>query len=272
MSHNRIPIVGLVLLALTTSAFIATRFNTGQASQPDKPLKMKVIRDKAHVKKLPGPFEIAAFKRTLSQEDERKLEDLIPKHVPIKIKIKKEKEAGFKNAKNEKWAREFELEVTNTGTKPIYAVDLYVVTDVKAARGFRIVFPLAYGRPELGDIRTKAEITDIPIASGESVSLKIHPGQLDAWDYARKHENRPFPKRLEVKFQFLSFGDGTGYMGSDGVVLPNKWPEPGDGVAGILFTPTAQIEYAGWFFFALIKASTGESIGMSQVGEFSTVK
>ena len=232
MSHNRIPIVCLVLLALTASAVVATKFNTGQASQPDKPLKMKVIRDKAHVKKLPGPIEIAAFKRSLPQEDERKLEDLIPKHVPIKIKIRKVKEAGFKDVKNEKWAREFELEVTNTGTKPIYALDLYVVTDVKAARGFRIVFPLAYGRAELGDIRTKAEPTDVPIAPGESVSLKIHSGQLDAWDYARKNENRPFPKRLEVKFQFLSFGDGTGYWGPDGVALPNKWPEPEGSVAG----------------------------------------
>src|SRR5262249_33368466 len=140
----------------------------------DRPLRMKVFRDKAHVKRSPGPSEIAAFKRTLSQEDERKLEDLIPKHVPIKIKIRKVKEAGFKDLNNAKWAREFELEVTNTGTKPIYFVDLSVVTDVTAAAGFRIVFPLTYGRTELGDIRTKAESTDIPIKPGETVSLKIN--------------------------------------------------------------------------------------------------
>src|SRR6185503_8515198 len=102
---------------------------------------------------------IAAFKKTLPQENERRLEDLIPKHVPIKIKIKKEKEAGFRDLNNEKWAREFELEVTNTGTKPIYSLDLYVVTDVKAAAGFRIVFPLSYGRAALGNLKTKAEPT-----------------------------------------------------------------------------------------------------------------
>jgi hypothetical protein len=81
----------------------------------------------------------------------------------------------FKDLKNEQWAREFELGVTNTGTKSIYSLYLYVVTDIKAAAGFRIVFPLYYGRDELGDIRTKAEPTDIPIKPGESVSLKIHP-------------------------------------------------------------------------------------------------
>jgi len=85
------------------------------------------------------------------------------------------------------------------------------------------VFPLYYGM--LGDIKTKPEPTDIPINPGESVSLKIHPGQLDAWDYAREKENRPFPKRLRVIFQFLSFGDGTGYAVSDGQAIPRKIPE-----------------------------------------------
>lgn len=232
MSHNRIPIVCLVLLALTTSAFIATRLTTGQATQAkNRPLKMKILRDKTHVKTSPGPWEIAAFKRTLPQEDERQLEDLIPKHVPIKIKIKKEKEAGFKDLKNEKWGWEFELEVTNTGTKPIYALDLYVVTDVRAAAGFRIVSLLTYGRNELGDIRMKAEPNDIPIQPGEGVSLKFHPSQLNAWDYARKKENRPLPKHLKVELQFLNFGDGTGYVGTTAAPLPRKTPEDGGSVA-----------------------------------------
>ena len=229
MSHNRVSILCLVLVALILSAFIATQLTTGQAPQTDnQPLTMKVLRDKAHVKHSPGPWEVAAFRRTMpqEQENERKLEDQIPKHVPIKIKIKKEKEAGFKDLNNERWAREFELEVTNTGTKPIYAFYLLVVTDVRAAAGFRIVSSLLYGRNELGDIRTKAEPTDVPINPGESVSLKFHPSQLNAWDYARKKENRPLPKRLEIKFQFLSFGDGTGYVGSGATALPRAIPEP----------------------------------------------
>src|SRR5829696_571795 len=132
MSHNRISIACLVVLALTVSAFIATQLSTGQAPQANNPpLTMKVLRDKTRVKRSPGPWELAAFKKTLPQENERQLEDLIPKHVPIKIKIKKEKEAGFKDLKNEKWAREFELDVTNTGTKPIYSLYFHVMTDIR---------------------------------------------------------------------------------------------------------------------------------------------
>ena len=83
MSHNRIPIVCLVFSALTASAFIATQLNSGQAPQKDNaPLKMKVLRDKTHVKYSPGQSEIAAFRKTSPQENERQLVDLIPKHVP----------------------------------------------------------------------------------------------------------------------------------------------------------------------------------------------
>src|SRR5258708_1238763 len=53
-------------------------------------------------------------------QGERTIENTIPKDVPIKIKIKKEKEQSFKDLNNEEWVREFELEVTNTGDKPIY--------------------------------------------------------------------------------------------------------------------------------------------------------
>jgi hypothetical protein len=238
MPHTRFPLVCLVVMALAISAFTTVQLSSGQAPQAgNQPLRMKVLRDKARVKNSPNESEVAGFKKKL-QEEERQLEDSIPKHVPIKIKIKKEKEAGFKDLKNERWAREFELEVTNTSTKPIYSLYLYVVTDIKAAAGFRIVFPLYYGRDELGNIRTRAEPTDVPINPGESVSLKIHPGQLDAWDLARRKENRPFPKHLKVSFQFLSLGDGTGYAGADGQALPRKIPEE-DGLGACLpFTPT----------------------------------
>ena len=66
-------------------------------------------------------FLIMASRLTSSNAavQERIFENKIPAHIPIKIKIKKGKEESFKDLKNEKWLREFELEVTNTGDKPI---------------------------------------------------------------------------------------------------------------------------------------------------------
>jgi hypothetical protein len=60
---------------------------------------------------------VMASRRTSSSaasQDERVFEDKIPSHIPIKIKIKKEKEKSFKDLRNEKWLSEFEIEVTNT--------------------------------------------------------------------------------------------------------------------------------------------------------------
>src|SRR4051812_46130380 len=74
--------------------------------------------------------------------EERELEDKIPKHLPIKVKIKKEKEKAFKDLKNEKWMRELEVEVTNIGDKPIYFL-YFVVTldDITAPNGTNMAFP-----------------------------------------------------------------------------------------------------------------------------------
>lgn len=59
-----------------------------------------------------------------SSQSKRQLGDRVPGHLPIKIKIKKEKQEGFHDLKNDHWAKDFVLEVKNTGDRPIYALSL----------------------------------------------------------------------------------------------------------------------------------------------------
>jgi hypothetical protein len=146
-------------------------------------------------------------------QDERLFENTIPKDVPIKVKIKKEKEQSFKDLKNEKWVREFELEVTNAGDKPIYFLFLDMITDVKLG-GDPLVFSLVYGRADLGDIISKARSEDIPIKAGETYVFKIHPGQVPAWEQSVHEARHPQASRIRLKIESLSFGDGTGYFGN----------------------------------------------------------
>jgi hypothetical protein len=156
--------------------------------------------------------------------EERELEDKIPKHLPIKIKIKKEKEKAFKDLKNEKWLRDFELEVKNTGDKPIYFLDLTVMLpEIIAPNGYNVMFGLHYGRLALGDIKTKAAPDDIPIKPGETYVFSLSHKQA-AWEVFKSKKNWLQPKHLRVKFQILSFGDGTGFWGNDGMAIhpPNK--------------------------------------------------
>ncbi len=197
-----------------------------------RPMKGKLLRRKDDVYRKPDPKERAALRGQNSGGDiagagqqqpaEREIEDAIPSHVPLRAKVRAEKEKATKDLNNEKWARDFELEITNVGDKPIYQFYLVLITDVEAAAGYRIVAPLTYGRTELGTISTLATPEDIPLNPGASTILKIHPSQLDAWDHMRKKEGRPLPKKVRIMFQSLSFGDGTGYSGEDGQRIPNK--------------------------------------------------
>jgi hypothetical protein len=157
---------------------------------------------------------------------ERVLENGVREHVPIKIKIKKEKEESFKDLKNTKWAREFELEVTNTGDKPIYFLFIDLVTDVKIGQS-PLIFSLQYGRSELGDLISKALPEDVPIKPKETYILKLHPGQISAWENSVAKGNHPDATKLRVLLYGLSFGDGTGYFGNTPYPPPSKNPEYG---------------------------------------------
>jgi hypothetical protein len=143
---------------------------------------------------------------------ERIFENKIPAHIPIKIKIKKEKEESFKDLKNEKWLREFELEVTNTGDKPIYFLHITMGTNVKVDNGLEMVYPLTYGRAELGDIVTKANSDDVPIKPGETIKLNV--GKAPYWEQGVREKRWPQSTKFTAEIQLLSFGDGTGYFGT----------------------------------------------------------
>ncbi|MDT4951968.1 MAG: hypothetical protein QOJ02_106 [Acidobacteriota bacterium] len=159
---------------------------------------------------------------TVSSKEERELKDTIPKHLPIKVKIKKEKEKAFKDVKNEKWLRDLEIEVTNTGDKPIYLLHmLLILPEIKASDGVGIAFLLHYGRKELGDIETKAGPDDVPIKPGETYVFSLPEITAVSWERFKRRENRPDPKKLILHFQILSFGDGTGFVGNDGIAIPH---------------------------------------------------
>jgi hypothetical protein len=153
--------------------------------------------------------------------EERELEDTIPKHLPLKAKIRKEKEKAFKDLKNEKWLRDFELEVTNTGDKPIYLLHLLLtLPEIIAPDGNKVGFLLHYGRSQLGNVETKAAPDDIPIKPGETHVFRLPDVKVISWERFKQREGRPDPKKLILKFQILSFGDGTGFVGNNGMAVP----------------------------------------------------
>lgn len=158
--------------------------------------------------------------RSAQSLEERVLDNRVPSHLPIKVKLRKEKEKAVKDLKNEEWLRDFEIEVTNTGSKPIYVLHFSLTADgVTAPDGNNIGWVLHYGGLELGDIVTKATEYDTPIKPGETYNFSL-ADSLQDWLRFRRRENKEDPKRLILRFQILSFGDGTGFAGTTGEAWP----------------------------------------------------
>src|ERR1051326_207929 len=161
-----------------------------------------------------------------ASSDERKIEYTVPGHVPIKVKVKNEQ--SLKDLKNKNWSRELELEVKNTGSKPIYYIHAEIVMP-EINVGGELVFMMAYGRKELAFPDELVGPNDVPILSGESVTLKIPEDQLRGYEKLRDEEKKwDDPKRIEIEVNAVKFGDGTSLMGRKGILWhakPKKWSE-----------------------------------------------
>lgn len=148
----------------------------------------------------------------------RLFENRVPEHLPIKVKIKREKERRFRDLENQNWVRDLELEVKNVGEKPIYYLFFYVVIpDAKIGdkpQGLSIV----YGRTELSDLNNEPTAADVPINPGETKVLMIEDAGLKSWD--DQITRRMLPARVrgaKLIIQDLIFGDGTGFKSTGGV-------------------------------------------------------
>jgi hypothetical protein len=155
------------------------------------------------------------------QEEERKFENTVPDHVPVKVKLKNEQ--TFKDVKNKNWARELELEVKNTGNKPIYF--LYLLLDLSdvSIEGDSYALQITYGRKELVRLSTPTQSDDVPIQPGETVTLSISADQVTGYEHSRDKEKRHEPQKVRLDFQVINYGDGTGLRGTDGrPYIPHK--------------------------------------------------
>lgn len=144
----------------------------------------------------------------------REMEDRVPTHLPIKIKIK--------NLQNEHWMRDLEIEVTNKSTKPIYYLKFTVLMPDIMIDGVVAGNPIRYGRPALLDFSNPILPEDVPIKPGETTVLKYPEGDWRGWEaYVAKHNlPKSEPKKVKILFQALNFGDGTGFKYLDGTPIP----------------------------------------------------
>lgn len=159
-----------------------------------------------------------------TQVTKRSFENKIPSHVPLKIKIKKEKEAKVLDINNKHWFRDIEIEVTNTSDKPIYFLSLNVeLADLAPDRPNALrTFFLGYGRGEFYEQNTKPIPEDIPIEPKATHTFVITEDQRNGFEKWRSQNNGRDAFKLQMSINHLSYGDGTGFTTLGALPFPFK--------------------------------------------------
>lgn len=137
------------------------------------------------------------------------IENKVPKHLPIKVEILYGKRAEtLENAR---------IKVTNTGPRPIYSLHLGVSTADELESGMKHgVSRLYFGRTELRTFGNLANSDDPSLLPTESMVFELNRELIEGFKKLRRDSQRLVPERYELFFQFLGFGDDSGFSGTNG--------------------------------------------------------
>jgi len=106
------------------------------------------------------------------------------------------------------WVRDMRVDVTNTSGKPIYMLHFVVVLPEMGPR--KVSQHMSFGR--LPTIESVAPSDAPRIAPGETLTMKVDQERYKGFLIASKEAGWPEPHLAELRFQFASHGDGTGWM------------------------------------------------------------
>jgi len=222
LSPKAVKLMLAVALFLGLVTVLSATMSPGRTASTN-PITRKILRRYDKTKLPATAAEIALLRSQEQVKEERELEDTVPKHVPIKVKIKAEKEKAFKDLDNENWLRDLEIEVKNTGTKPIYFLELQVyLPETRGPDGNIVGFGgLFYGRTDLISISAPLKADDVPLKPGETHIFTIPKNSVGGWKLLVRDDHISQPKKVRVIFQFINFGDGTGFWGTTAAPLPH---------------------------------------------------
>ncbi|HKP37782.1 MAG TPA: hypothetical protein VJT71_13075 [Pyrinomonadaceae bacterium] len=213
------------ILAMASTVLVVATFNvSGTTSTAPNPVRASILRRQDKMKQTLTGAEIA-YLRAHAQEDkkeERVFENKIPGHLPIKVKLRAEKEKAAKDLDNPRWHRDLELQVKNAGDKPIYYLSFIIEFPEIKLDGSPVSVHIRYGKHSLfDDSKGKAAPEDTPLKPKKTLILSLDEDSARAWEQWQQKEKWSQHKRVIIEFEQLSFGDGTGFWGNGA-----PWPFP----------------------------------------------
>lgn len=146
-----------------------------------------------------------------SEQAERQLENKIPKHLPIRVKVK--------NLNSARWERDLEVEIKNVSDKPIYYMRFGIAMPDVISGGHPMGFSLQYGRTQLIFFTEPLQPDDAPLLPGETYTFKLREQEVQGWESFVRRNNLPKgePKKIRLILGEINFGDGTGFRTTGGL-------------------------------------------------------
>ncbi|HEV2914685.1 MAG TPA: hypothetical protein VGX92_15515 [Pyrinomonadaceae bacterium] len=137
------------------------------------------------------------------------------KNMPVEVREVRNLQKG------EDWFRDLEIEIRNISDKPIYFMALTIEfpdipAPADAPEGSKTGYPLRFGNRKLGDLRQLAGPEDVSIAPGETYVFAITKGFSIGLENMKRQKNLPAEatNKIIIEIETISFGDGTGFLGS----------------------------------------------------------
>ena len=152
-------------------------------------------------------------------EGVRPVVNALSPRLPLKAVVKNQELVA--DPQNDRWMRDLEVEVTNTGSRPIYFVTLLLLLPGAKMGGVRPIYQLRFGHPSLGSFTSIAQPEDVPLAPGASAVIKVPEDEALVWESWKARGAATDPQKLVLVLHQLNFGDGTGLVGRDARPMPN---------------------------------------------------
>ncbi len=117
------------------------------------------------------------------------------------------KVTAVRHLQSEHFPEDLEVEVQNISSQPIYYISFHLTFPNK-----NILWYADYGQRRLSDLKQLAGPEDSPLKPGEKYILKLQGIDLESYRYKVADGTMlgGATQKLELVFQEISFGDGTG--------------------------------------------------------------
>lgn len=163
-----------------------------------------------------GALMLSTAQSTSNEERKFKIKEF--QDMPLRVR-------KVKNLQSKTWPNDLEIEIENISSRPIYFINAVLEFPDDPAPNGSSGIKFKFGKLENMDISKLAQPKDEHVDPGRTVVLTV--SQVYQKGLMARQQKAPHNfKKLDFWFEIISFGDGTGYEGSQFLDLKKQSVQP----------------------------------------------